>query len=336
MMKILAIETSCDETAAAVVEDGTKVLSNIIASQADLHAITGGVVPEVAAREHIKALPFVYKQALIDANCDWSDIDAIAATETPGLISSLLIGIQTARMLATIHKKQYIPVNHIDGHIYSNWLGRNKADFKFPLITLTVSGGHNSLFLLKSPTEKIELGHTQDDAAGEAFDKVAKMLELGYPGGPIIAALAKRGEPVYDLPVPMQHSDDLNFSFSGLKTACLYKIQKLKLTTQVIEDFCASFEKAAVTALTAKLAKAIEKYQPQQIVLGGGVINNLKLRQEARRTARQFGVKVFTPYSQKLFSDNAAMIGVTAWHQAQRGDFVKEVDSLTRQPNLNF
>jgi len=315
MMKILAIETSCDETAAAVVEDGTKVLSNIIASQADLHAITGGVVPEVAAREHIKALPFVYKQALIDANCDWSDIDAIAATETPGLISSLLIGIQTARMLATIHKKQYIPVNHIDGHIYSNWLGRNKADFKFPLITLTVSGGHNSLFLLKSPTEKIELGHTQDDAAGEAFDKVAKMLGLPYPGGPEVAKLAVQGDK-HRFKLPFSElNEPFNFSFSGLKTSVLYLIRDLgELDQQAKADLAASFEYTVAQTLAQKLIKAAVQYDAKQVHLAGGVSANLILREEiaVELKKHELDIPLFFPTSLKYCTDNAAMIGAAA------------------------
>ena len=336
---ILAIDTSCDETAAAVTVND-RVISNVINSQIKDHQQYGGVMPTVAKRKHQEMIGPTIATALKRTRKNWRQIDALAVTIGPGLAPALEIGVAKAKQLAKKYGKPLLAVNHMEGHLLSslakNSRGNQGFKPKFPLLGLLVSGGHTQLVLVKAIGRYRLLGETLDDAAGEAFDKVAKMLELGYPGGPIIAALAKRGEPVYDLPVPMQHSDDLNFSFSGLKTACLYKIQKLKLTTQVIEDFCASFEKAAVTALTAKLAKATEKYQPQQIVLGGGVINNLKLRQEARRTARQFGVKVFTPYSQKLFSDNAAMIGVTAWHQAQRGDFVKEVDSLTRQPNLNF
>jgi N6-L-threonylcarbamoyladenine synthase len=209
---------------------------------------------------------------------------------------------------------------------------------RFPVLGLLVSGGHTQLVLMKDFGHYQLLGETLDDAAGEAFDKVAKMLGLGYPGGPIISLLAKTGQPVYELPVPLADSPDLNFSFSGLKTACLYKLQKLPQpwTRQFYSDFSASFEKVLIEALMIKLKKAIEKFHPQQIVLGGGVVNNLRLRRASRKAAGQYGLRVFVPYDKKLLTDNAAMVGVCAWHQARRGDFVKDIKSLDRQPNLNF
>jgi len=336
---ILAIDTSCDETSAAVTVNDW-VMSNIVASQIKYHQKYGGVMPTVAKRMHQKMIAPTVKKALKQARKNWLQIDAVAVTVGPGLAPALEIGLAYAKKLVQKHNKPLIGVNHMESHLLSflakNSRGHGNPNPQFPLLGLLVSGGHSQLVLMQDFGDYQLLGETLDDAAGEAFDKVAKMLDLGYPGGPIISQLAKKGQPKYTLPIPMQHSTDLNFSFSGLKTACLYKIQKLKLNKKVIEDFSASFEKAAVTALMVKLKKAIEEHQPKQIVLGGGVINNLTLRREARRVARQFGLKVFIAYNQKLFTDNAAMIGVCAWHQAQRGDFIKDINQLDRQPNLNF
>ena len=233
----------------------------------------------------------------------------------------------------------------MEGHLLSSFAKNSKGigPFsktrpRFPILGLLVSGGHTQLVLMTDFGKYQLLGETLDDAAGEAFDKVAKMLGLGYPGGPIISELAKKGNPKYELPVPMMKSKDLNFSFSGLKTACLYKLQKLPKpwNKQFYCDFAASFEKVAVQALMIKLKKAIKDYKPKQIVLGGGVVNNLRLRKEARKAAKDFGLSVFIPYNKNLFTDNAAMIGVCAWLQAQRKDFVENIDLLDRRPNLNF
>jgi N6-L-threonylcarbamoyladenine synthase len=236
----------------------------------------------------------------------------------------------------------------MEGHLLSSFAknSKGKGPFsktkpQFPILGLLVSGGHTQLVLAKKIGKYKLLGQTLDDAAGEAFDKVAKMLGLGYPGGPVLSEFAKKGKPIYNLPVPMKDSNDLNFSFSGLKTACLYKLEELKkkkkrFDKQFYYDFSASFEKSATDSLQIKLGRAIEKFKPKQVILGGGVINNLTLRKKARQTCKKYGLKLFIPYSKKLFSDNAAMIGVCAWYQAKRGDFVKNIDSLDRLPNLCF
>jgi len=341
---ILSIDTSCDDTAASVT-DRDLVLSNIISSQVEFHKEYGGVVPNLAKRMHQQLADPVIARALAIARVSLKQIDAIAVTVGPGLAPALEVGIAKAKELAKEFKKPLISVNHMEGHLLSSFAKNSKGNGAFskkkpvfPILGLLVSGGHSQLVLMKGFGNYQLLGETLDDAAGEAFDKVAKMLGLGYPGGSIISELAKTGVVKYELPVPMIGSKDLNFSFSGLKTACLYKLQKLTKpwNKQFYCDFAASFEKVAIESLMIKLKKAIKLYNPKQIVLGGGVINSLKLRKEARKIAKQFGLKIFLPYSEKLFSDNAAMIGICAFYQAQRKDFVKKIDLLDRQPNLKF
>lgn len=341
---ILAIDTSCDETSVAVTQDD-RVLANIVASQVTWHRQYGGVVPNIAKRMHQQLIEPALKQALWQARVkDLACIDAVAVTVGPGLAPALEVGVAKAKKLALKLKKPLIAVNHLEGHLLSSLIknSRGNLGFKpcFPLLGLLVSGGHTQLVLMKDFGDYELLGETLDDAAGEAFDKVAKMLDLGYPGGPIISELAKQGQPKYDLPVPMMRSPGLDFSFSGLKTACLYRIQNLesriKKNQHFYCDFSASFEAAVSRALMVKLKRAIIPVRPKQIVLGGGVINNLRIRRETRRLARQFNLKVFLPYSKKLLTDNAAMIGVCAWYQARRGDFVQDIKKLDRQPGLNF
>jgi N6-L-threonylcarbamoyladenine synthase len=360
---ILAIETSCDETCAAVTQDD-RVLANVVNSQIEFHQEYGGVVPMLAKRKHQEFIEPAIQEALKRARLQWFDIDALAVTIGPGLAPALEVGIAKVKELAREYRKPVIGVNHMEAHLLSsfacpnfsrkNLSGRAKKSHhqwpqaEFPILGLLVSGGHTQLVLMKDFGKYQLLGETLDDAAGEAFDKVAKMLDLGYPGGPIISELAKTGKPIYELPVPMIGSGDLNFSFSGLKTACLYKLQKLGIVAdkptfakasagkQFYCDFAASFEKVLVESLMIKLKKAIELDQPKQIVLGGGVINNLPLRQASRKLARKYGLQVFIPYDKKLFTDNAAMIGICAFWQAKRKDFVENVDALDRQPNLSF
>jgi N6-L-threonylcarbamoyladenine synthase len=351
---ILAIDTSCDDTCAAVVCDG-RVLSNVIASQVEFHKAYGGVYPMLAKRKHQEFIEPTINEALRRAGLRWSKIDALGVTVGPGLAPALEVGIAEIKELAEKYKKPVIAVNHMEGHLLSSFARNSQergafsnTEPRFPILGLLVSGGHTQLVLMKGFGEYRLLGETLDDAAGEAFDKVAKMLGLGYPGGPIISELAKTGRPIYGLPVPMTNSGDLNFSFSGLKTACLYKLQKLGFVAdkpalakalagrQFYCDFAASFEKVLVESLMIKLKKAIEQCQPKQIVLGGGVINNLPLRKAARKVAKKHGLRVFQPYHKILFTDNAAMVGVCAWYQAKRGDFVEDIDKLDRLPNFNF
>ena len=301
----------------------------------------------LAKRKHQEFIDPAIAEALRRAGLRWSEINALAVTVGPGLAPALEIGVAKIKELAWQYKKPVVAVNHMEAHLLSSFAKNSqghgsflKTKSQFPILGLLVSGGHTQLVLMKDFGDYQLLGETVDDAAGEAFDKVAKMLRLGYPGGPIISELAKKGKPEYELPIPMINSPDLNFSFSGLKTACLYKLRDLKKITVFDQrfycDFAASFEKVLIESLMVKLKKAIELYQPKQIVLGGGVINNLPLRQASRKVARKYGLRVFIPYDDKLFSDNAAMVGVCAWHQAKRGDFVKNIESLDRRPNLNF
>lgn len=298
-MKILAIESSCDETAAAVIEDGTKILSNVVVSQIDIFAEYGGVIPEVAARSHLEAILPVIRKSLKESNLTWDDIDAIAVTHTPGLLGSLLIGTLTARTLAILHNKPLYAVHHLKSHIYACWLDCEKVP-KFPLLALVVSGGHTQILYMKEHNHFEIIGTTHDDAVGECFDKVAKILGLPYPGGPSVAKEAETGdENRYKLPHPKV--DDLDFSFSGLKTAVLRAIQKevnvpisypshelaKLLSEKQRSDFAASFQKTAVDILLEKLNLAREKYpEAKSLVIAGGVSANQKLREETANLAK--------------------------------------------------
>jgi len=313
-MKIFGIETSCDETSAAVVEDGVKVLSNVIASSVDLHTQTGGVVPEVAAREHMKQISPVVDKAMIDAGCMWKDIDAVAVTTSPGLIASLLVGINTAQAIAYIHKKPLIKVNHIVGHIYANFLERDKPP-SFPLLVLTVSGGHNELILMKGNNDFEKLGETLDDAAGEAFDKVSRLLGFGYPGGPIISGLAEGGDPeAFNFPRPMLDRENrLNFSFSGLKSAVRREVEKLDgVDEQTVKDLAAGFQMAVVETLVDKLVLAVQAHDVKEVHLAGGVSANKLFRKIAKEKLPD-KLPVFWPVRQVFCTDNAAMIAGAAF-----------------------
>lgn len=332
---ILAIDTSCDETCAAV-SYGRRILSNVISSQINLHAPYGGVVPHLAKRAHEAKIEYVVKKALIKFIPD-----AIAVTIGPGLAPALEVGISFAKNLALKLKKPLIAINHMEGHLLSS-LALNTVRTEptyFPALGLLVSGGHTQLVLVKAIGNYQLLGETLDDAAGEALDKLAKMLKLGYPGGPIIEELAKRGNPdSIPLPIPLQHSPDLNFSFSGLKTAAMYKLKSVGsvLTIKYTQDMAASFQTAIAKSLTVKLQKAIEQYQPKSILLGGGVFSNLYFRRQIRFIAKQHFLTLYLPYSKKLFTDNAAMICLPAYFKFFRHEFVKDIHSLDRQPSLNF
>ncbi len=315
-MKILAIETSCDETAVAVVSDGRKVLANVIASQIDLHAKTGGVVPEIAAREHVLKMIPVLDEALEQAGIDWHDIEALAITKGPGLVSSLIVGTETANVISYVKQKPLIPIHHILGHIYSNWLDR-KDEVKFPIIILTVSGGHNELILMHEHGKFEVLGETRDDAAGEAFDKVARILELGYPGGPAISKIALKGSSTaFKFPRAMLEKDSLDFSFSGLKTAVLEVVKRGQAGRNDLQfkaDLAASFQEAVVEVLVEKLFRAYKKYpEVRELHLAGGVSANTRLREAINEKLPKDLVFKF-PKSLSYCTDNAAMIAAAGY-----------------------
>ncbi len=328
---ILAIETSCDETAIALLEarhHSFKLKKSLISSQQDIHAKYGGVVPEVAARAHITTIiPLIRK-------CIGRIIpDAIAVTAGPGLITSLLVGVQTARALSYIYKKPLIRVNHIEGHIYANWLSKQgvghrvEGIVKFPALVLIVSGGHTELILMKDHGKYELIGKTLDDAAGEAFDKVAKIFDLPYPGGPNIANRAMFGDPFRSpLPFPMLHSGNYSFSFSGLKTAVLYRVRDLKknkhYSPEMRDHLCASFQHSIVSVLVAKTMRAAKEFGVATILLGGGVAANLALRESLLHAALAMYPKpelIVSPL--QYCTDNAAMIAVAAYFKAKKKDF---------------
>ena len=340
--KILSIDTSCDETAAAVTS-GLKVLSNVIASQVKTHAKFGGVEPGVARREHQKLIDPVIQEALKQAKADIKEIDAIAVTQGPGLAIALEVGIDKAKELAEKFQKPLIAVNHMEGHLFSSFAQDHKgergiSDPKFPALGLLVSGGHTELVLMNDFGKYELVGQTLDDAAGECFDKVARILELGYPGGPALSKMAKSGnDEAFRFPIPLKWSEDLNFSFSGLKTAALYLSQKLgEINSEVKADFAASFEKAAVAHLVDKLVKATNKFNPKMVLIGGGVINNQRLQREVKEEMAHLAIPMHLPFENDLLTDNAAMIGISANFKFQRGEFVKEQAKLERVPNLSF
>ena len=359
---ILGIETSCDETAAAVVSRGEKVLSNVVSSQIATHQPYGGVVPELASREHLRAIVPVVRQALQEAGQSYQSVDAIAVTQGPGLAGALLVGISFAKALAYVLEKPLITVNHLEGHIHAVLLEeRQKGEFQFefPVLALVVSGGHTHLFLAEEHGKGWHyknIGRTRDDAAGEAYDKVAKLLGLGYPGGPIIDALAKHGnaKAVKFGPAQIKHSNRgtpkdkqtlHDFSFSGIKTAVLHYVERENMREAIIErqqalaangkpraedvlplcdqktlDLAASFQRAVVNDLAAKTLHAADEQNVRTIFVTGGVAANSELRQTFDREAVQAGIAVYFP-SRKLSTDNAAMIAAAAYPKFMAGDF---------------
>lgn len=353
-MKILGIETSCDETAAAVVEDGQRLLSNVVASSMDLHKVYGGVVPEIAARSHIEAITPVIVQALDEASVTWSDIDGIAVTYGPGLGGSLLIGVLTARTLAITRNKPLYAVNHVTAHCYANFLTDTSlpgyklpsSQPEFPLLALIVSGGHSQLVLFRSYFDYNMLGRTQDDAIGEAFDKVAKIIGLPYPGGPSISKKALEGDRLaYKFPKAKMQSP-YDFSFSGLKTAVLrtaqaavgksydfpsFEIAPLLTQTQVA-NIAASFQHIAIETVVDKTLRAYEEHLPKSVIIAGGVAANQELR---RQMSKRLPISIeYT--DMKLCTDNGAMIATCGFFMAQAG--VKPTDpySLEIAPSLSM
>ena len=331
-MKILGIDTSCDETAVAVVADGRDVLSNVIASQIKAHQAYGGVVPELASRKHIEAINYIVDKALTEANVTFRDVAAVAVTNRPGLIGALLVGVAAAKSLAYAHNLPLLGINHIEGHIYANYMVHDALTF--PHICLTVSGGHTLLVEVHEGWRYKVLGSTQDDAAGEVYDKVAKYLGLGFPGGKIIDELAQKGNPsAIDFPRPMRNSGDYQFSFSGIKTSVRYFVEKaqragtLQLPPIVgdskpdmirLEDIAASFQAAVVDVLVYKTLRAAKETGAKTITLTGGVAANSELRASLKAAAAELGANVYYPPI-SLCTDNGAMIAGIAYVKYQQG-----------------
>ncbi len=313
---ILGIETSCDETSVSIVKNGTEEIATIISSQIDIHKDYGGVVPEIASRQHVKNITIVIEECLEKANMTMDEIDAIAITYGPGLIGSLLIGLEAAKTLAFIYNKPLIPVHHIAGHIYANNLEKR---LEFPLIALVVSGGHTDLVYMKEDYSFKRIGSTLDDAVGEAYDKVAKVCGLEYPGGPLVDKLAKEGNDTYDLPLPL-NDDTYNFSFSGIKSAVVNTIHNEHQRGNEIRvpDMCTSFQNRVVTVLVKKTMRALKEYNAKNLILAGGVAANSYLRQELTKACLENGINFSYPRI-SYCTDNAAMIGAAAYYAYKKG-----------------
>ncbi|MCX8035163.1 MAG: tRNA (adenosine(37)-N6)-threonylcarbamoyltransferase complex transferase subunit TsaD [Candidatus Dojkabacteria bacterium] len=369
-MWILAIDTSCDDTSAAVVHNDC-VISNVISSQIKYHQKWGGVVPSIARRKHQELIDKIVDRALKLAGKEMQDMDLIAVTQGPGLAIALEVGIKKAKELATQYNKPIIPINHMEGHIYStvarNRNGKNSGDIEFPALVILLSGNHTEFHLMRNHGDYELLGETLDDAIGECFDKVGRILDLGYPAGPVIENLAKSGDPYkYDLPIPMANSKDLNVSYSGLKTAAMKlavenlgktyneygkkfvnQLQKstydIKLVPKSIEeekqiicDICATFQRVAFEQIFIKISKAIDLLRNQNIniktiLVGGGVSRNMYLRKELRRRFKKY--KMLFPQSKKLCTDNAAMIGVAAFYKYEILNSTNYQINFDREPN---
>ncbi len=331
---VLGIETSCDETAAAVVEGGSTIRSNVISSQVSMHQKFGGVVPEVASRHHVRLILPVLDQALKDAGAALADLSAVAVAYGPGLVGSLLVGISAAKSIAMASGVPLIGVNHVIGHVYANVLAHK--DLTLPAICLTVSGGHTDLLHIGADHSHTVIGSTRDDAAGEAFDKVARVLGLGYPGGPHVDRLSREGDPSsVDFPRPMLEEGNFDFSFSGLKTAVINHVHTLRQRGQSVPvaDVAASFQQALVDVLTVKAIRAAEQRRVSTVMLSGGVAANTRLRQDLQRECSLRGIKLFYP-PPILCTDNAAMIacaGYYLWRSGHLADL-----SLNAVPGLTL
>ncbi|MFA5769939.1 MAG: tRNA (adenosine(37)-N6)-threonylcarbamoyltransferase complex transferase subunit TsaD [Patescibacteria group bacterium] len=347
-MHILAIDTSCDETSVAIT-DGRRVLSNVIYSQVLLHKKWGGVVPSIAKRAHEERIDFVVEEALkkfspASGGIQFSmkKIDYIAVTQGPGLAVALEVGIKKAKELSIKYNKKIISVNHLEGHIYSafvqNSQGNPKSDFKFPYLALIISGGHTEFVVFKDHLEYEIVGQTLDDAAGEALDKAAKLLGLGYPGGPVIERLSKEVGNIdsHNFPRPMLKSKDLNFSFSGLKTSFYYFLKENPNQTSEIKRLASSFQEAVFDTLIKKTQMAIKQTGINRLIIGGGVVANMRLRKLMRALVKKYHGEVLFPTYKYLTGDNAAMIGVAASYKAKKNLLVDNIDQLDRIPRMSL
>jgi len=337
-LRVLGIETSCDETAAAIVEDGRRILSNVVASQVQVHAAYGGVVPELASRHHIEAIAPVIEAAMAEAETRFEDLAAVAVTQGPGLVGSLLVGLQAAKAIALVHGKPLVPVHHVAGHVAAAFLAH--GDIPLPAVALVVSGGHTSLYAVPEEGTHQLLGRTRDDAAGEAFDKVAKLLGLGYPGGPAIDRLSREAnDRAVEFKVARIKDGRSDFSFSGIKTAVLLHVRREGIPPVAdpadvpmrVRDLVASFQRAVVEALVRGLLGAARAHGPRSLILTGGVAANSLLRREAERAGRELGLPVFIP-PLELTSDNAAMIAAAGYVSLRRG--VRADLGLNAEPHL--
>lgn len=319
--KILAIESSCDETSAAVVEDGKTVLSNVVASQIKSHQRFGGVVPELASRHHVEQITYIIEEAMKQAEVSYSDLDAVAVTQGPGLVGALLIGVSAAKAIAYAHQLPLLKVNHIAGHIYA---GELAGDMSYPLIALVVSGGHTELVYMKESNSYELIGETRDDAVGESYDKIGRVIGVPYPGGRRIDEMARQGSDVYDFPRAMMSEDNYDFSFSGLKSAFINKVHNAEQKGDQLDDkdLAASFQAAAVDVLVDKTMRAVEEYGVRQLIVAGGVAANSSLRERLEDVIADEHPDVdliIPPLS--LCGDNAAMIGAAAQVLYEQGEF---------------
>src|SRR5699024_1079114 len=314
---IIGIETSCDETAVAIVKNGVEIVSNVVASQIESHKRFGGVVPEIASRHHVEQITIVIEEAFKNAGVEWDDIDAITVTEGPGLVGALLVGVNAAKALAFAKQKPLVGVHHIAGHIYAN---RFINEFEFPLLALIVSGGHPELVLMDDHGSYELIGETRDDAAGEAYDKVARMLDLPYPGGPQIDRLAKKGKESIAFPRAWLEEDSFDFSFSGLKSAVINKIHNAKQRDEALskEDIAASFQASVIDVLTTKSMRAARTYKVKQVILAGGVAANSGLRDTLSEKCTSAGIPLTIP-PLHLCTDNAAMIAAAGTIDFEKG-----------------
>jgi len=317
-MIILGVETSCDETAVSIVRNGKEVFSNIVFSQIDIHKYNGGVIPEIASRNHVEKILYVFQDAIIKSSIKIKDIDYVAVTKTPGLIGSLIVGIVAAHTFAYVNDIKIIDIDHIDGHIYANYI---EHELKYPLLALVVSGGHTELRITYDGYEFVKLGETLDDAVGECYDKVGRVLGLPYPGGIYVDKIAIKGNiNRYKLPLVYLEKDSFNFSFSGLKSAVINLINKTKQNNEevVVEDLAASFQYSAISVLTTKTIECAKKYKVKQIVLAGGVAANSELRKQiVEKGSKLEDCEIIYP-SMKYCTDNAAMIAVAAFFKLKQ------------------